>query len=112
MIINCLSFRLRSKICLDLIQLWRRVTDSSLIDECLDDIVIDDQTMQGVNGMGGICFERFPARRQSCKFDKSIPDENQNSSDLFVLSLSFLPSLSMCHMFIDQSKYVSDNATL
>ncbi|CAF4713361.1 unnamed protein product [Rotaria sp. Silwood1] len=41
-----------------IIQLWRRVTDSTLIDECTDDIVIDDTTVKGVSGMGGICYER------------------------------------------------------
>lgn len=45
---------------LGLIQLWRRVTDSALIDECTDDIVIDDLT---VRNSGGICFERVRSRK-------------------------------------------------
>jgi hypothetical protein len=45
-------------IILGIIQLWRRVADCTLIDECIDDIVIDDRTMQGVSGTVGICFER------------------------------------------------------
>jgi len=40
--------------------LWRRVTDSTLIDECTDDIVIDNTT---VRGSSGICFERARSRK-------------------------------------------------
>ena len=46
-----------------MIQLWRRVTDSALIDECMDDIVIDDTTVKGVSNTGGICFERARSRK-------------------------------------------------
>jgi hypothetical protein len=45
---------------LGIIQLWRRVTDSSLIDECTDDIMIDTST---VNNASGICFERARSRK-------------------------------------------------
>ena len=45
---------------LGIIQLWRRVTDSALIDECTDDIVIDDTTVKSI---GGICFERTRSRK-------------------------------------------------
>jgi hypothetical protein len=45
---------------LGIIQLWRRVTDSALIDECTDDIVIDDTTVKSI---GGICFERARSRK-------------------------------------------------
>lgn len=40
--------------------MWRRVTDSTLIDECTDDIVIDNAT---VRGSSGICFERARSRK-------------------------------------------------
>jgi len=43
-----------------IIQLWRRVTDSTLIDECTDDIVIDNTTVKGTSG---ICFERARSRK-------------------------------------------------
>jgi len=48
---------------LGIIQLWRRVTDSSLIDECIDDIVIDDSTVKDTDTMGGICFNRRSSRK-------------------------------------------------
>ena len=48
---------------LGIIQLWRRVTDSALIDECIDDIVIDNTSSQGLSSTVGICFERT----RSCK---------------------------------------------
>lgn len=48
---------------LGIIQLWRRVTDSALIDECTDDIVIDDTTVKGANNAGGVCFERARSRK-------------------------------------------------
>ena len=53
-------FSSSSSSCLGLIQLWRRVTDSALIDECTDDIVIDDLT---VRNSTGICFERVRSRK-------------------------------------------------
>ncbi len=40
--------------------MWRRVTDSTLIDECTDDIVIDNTTVKGTSG---ICFERARSRK-------------------------------------------------
>ena len=54
-----------------LIQLWRRVTDSALIDECTDDILIDNATVPAAAaaGGGGICFER--ARSRKCLFPSS-----------------------------------------
>ena len=48
---------------LGIIQLWRRVTDSTLIDDCTDDIVIDDTTVRGVSSTGGICFKRSRSRK-------------------------------------------------
>lgn len=48
---------------LGMIQLWRRVTDSTLIDECIDDILIDDQTKQSVSSPFGICFQRTFSRK-------------------------------------------------
>ncbi|CAF5175667.1 unnamed protein product, partial [Rotaria magnacalcarata] len=49
---------------LGIIQLWRRVTDSTLIDECTDDMVVDDTTVHGgVSSLGGICFERTLSRK-------------------------------------------------
>lgn len=50
-------------ILLGIIQLWRRVTDSSLIDECADDIVIDDSTLKSSYSVGGICFNRTRSRK-------------------------------------------------
>jgi hypothetical protein len=47
-------------ISIGIIQLWRRVTDSILIDECTDDIVIDNTTVKGTSG---ICFERARSRK-------------------------------------------------
>ena len=47
-------------IIIGIIQLWRRVTDSSLIDECTDDVVIDNTTARGSTG---ICFERARSRK-------------------------------------------------
>ncbi|CAF3647334.1 unnamed protein product [Rotaria socialis] len=38
-----------------IIQLWRHVTDSTLIDECTDDIIISNTTTKDVSGF---CFER------------------------------------------------------
>lgn len=46
-----------------LIQLWRRVTDSTLIDECTDDILIDNTTVTAAVAGGGICFERARSRK-------------------------------------------------
>lgn len=43
-----------------MIQLWRRVTDSSLIDECTDDILIDHRTSSNISG---ICFQRARSRK-------------------------------------------------
>ncbi|CAF2613130.1 unnamed protein product [Rotaria sp. Silwood2] len=59
-----------------IIQLWRRVTDSTLIDECTDDIVIDDTTVKGVSGTGGICFERTLTQNELpvCKDDMAVKD--------------------------------------
>lgn len=48
-----------------MIQLWRRVTDSSFIDECTDDIIIDHPTGSNTSG---ICFER--ARSRKCQNEK------------------------------------------
>jgi hypothetical protein len=47
-------------ILIGIIQLWRRVTDSSLIDECTDDVVIDNTNVKGTTG---ICFERARSRK-------------------------------------------------
>ncbi|UJR09166.1 hypothetical protein I4U23_013414 [Adineta vaga] len=48
-----------------IIQLWRRVTDSTLIDECNDDVVIDTTT---VSDVGGSCFERARSQEpRSCR---------------------------------------------
>jgi len=55
--------KLFDRLILGIIQLWRRVTDSALIDDCIDDIVIDDTTVKGVSGSGGICFERVRSRK-------------------------------------------------
>ena len=57
-----------------MIQLWRRVTDSSLIDECTDDIVIDHPI--GLN-TSGIRFER--ARSRKCCLDY-VKNEKQQLS--------------------------------
>lgn len=40
--------------------MWRKVTDSTLIDECTDDVVIDNTT---VRPSSGICFERARSRK-------------------------------------------------
>jgi hypothetical protein len=43
-----------------IIQLWRRVTDCTLIDECTDDVLIDNPTVKNI---GAICFERARSRK-------------------------------------------------
>ena len=40
-----------------IIQIWRHVTDSTLIDECTDDVLIDR------TATSGICFERARSRK-------------------------------------------------
>lgn len=60
-----------------IIQIWRRVTDSTLIDECTDDVLID-QTNTTITGFpSGICFER--ARSQEPR-----PYGNRYESDAFL----------------------------
>ncbi|CAF1199660.1 unnamed protein product [Rotaria sordida] len=58
-----------------IIQLWRRVTDSTLIDECADDIVIDDTTVKGVSNRNEIYFERTLTRKLSSHRTSRIENE-------------------------------------
>ena len=53
----------RSSSALGIIQLWRRVTDSTLIDECTDDVLIDTATARRPASAQGMGFERARSRK-------------------------------------------------
>ncbi|CAF0942827.1 unnamed protein product [Adineta steineri] len=105
-----------------IIQLWRRVTDSTLIDDCTDDIVIDDTTVRGVSGSGGICFERlrsdkdqltlyFTSLSRSPKFSSSSPLPPPSSSSRLMSNRSFrLPSHRILRVENELKPYKDDMA--
>ena len=74
---------------LGIIQLWRRVTDSSLIDECTDDIVVD-------NTSSGICFERARSRKYLLRIKTTttttVRERNPHCSLSNDISFSIYPS--------------------
>ncbi|CAF3861198.1 unnamed protein product [Adineta steineri] len=79
-----------------IIQLWRRVTDSTLIDECNDDIVIDTTTVTDVSGTG---FERARSPLQmttvTLRSKKTIAHSSQNLNNKHV-RYSVLEEPSSC----------------